>query len=84
MEPLGVVEVIGVPRDHASGSRGIGEDLVAHALVLEGREEALRDSVVPAVALAAHAAFDAVVLQDRHVVVGAVGAEVDPRIWTSS
>ena len=60
MAPTGVVEGLDVLED---GGPGLASSDVVRAvdeLGLERREEALRDGVVPAIALAAHAAVDAV------------------------
>src|SRR5690554_1568329 len=74
VEALGVVEVVDVAAHDPRSVVEVGEGAPLHALVLEAREEALGDSVVPAVTLAAHAADEAPGLQSVDVLVRAVGA----------
>ena len=74
VEPLGVVEAVDVLADDVLGVVEVGEGMQPSALELEGREQALGDSIVLAVACAAHAADDAHSVEARDVVVGAIGA----------
>src|SRR5690606_37379111 len=74
MQANGVVEVVEVVCDDTARMLEVGEDATLDALVLERREEALGGGVVPAVALAAHAAGDPVSVELRDVVARAVGA----------
>jgi len=72
MESLAVVESIDGVADQASGEGELCGWLALEALVLERREEALGDGVVPAVALAAHAAHGAREAKDIDVLVGGI------------
>ena len=63
VQPLAIVKALDVFEDFTPGlSSGVPLSLVDQ-FELEGREEALRDCVVPAVACAAHAAADSVACQ---------------------
>src|SRR5262245_35270286 len=74
MEPLEIVEPIDVGADRLlrSSRRGVG--LVVNELGAQRREEALRDGVVPAVALLAHALGHAHRSERSTVVVAGVRA----------
>src|SRR5882672_4220751 len=67
-----VVVGLDVFEDGALGVAPVLEGSIAIELALEGAEEALHDGVVPAVALATHAARDAVSGEQRPVGVGGV------------
>jgi len=74
MKPDGAIELVDVVSDDAPSMLDVSEDAPLDALVFERREEALGDGVVPAVALATHAADEAILVELGDVAARAVGA----------
>src|SRR3989441_11952065 len=68
MPPLPIVEELEVLEELGARSRPSGPGRVMDQLDLQGREEALGDGVVPAIAPTAHAADDPVLRQHPLVV----------------
>ena len=74
VQPDGVVEAHDVVRDVRLGLGMVCIVAQPDTLLLQAREEFLHNSVVPAVALAAHAAHQAMALQQPHVQLAGVPA----------
>src|SRR5262245_66029081 len=68
MSPLPIVEELEVLEQFRARRGACGPRGVVNELDLEGRKEALGDSIVPAIAPAAHAADDPVLREDLPVV----------------